>query len=202
MRAALSDPSMWAEAMGIADAEIMDRVDPLDRRRDDARATCRDYDADDPPPGIWLGVSVEDQPRDDARRDDLAALAMRGWTTFVSYEPALGPVDWTPWGFLDWLISGGESGPRARPSHPDWHRAARDFCAARAIAYFFKRWGAWAPALEGRDLPYEEQLIALCRRGARDGWSWPDGVMSELLGKRAGRLLDGVEHNAFPASDR
>jgi len=199
MRAALTDPAMWRQAMAIADAEIMARVDPLDRRSDDARATCDDYDADNPPPGIWLGVSAEDQRRADERRDDLFDLAVRGWTTFVSYEPALGPVDWTRWGFLDWLVSGGESGSNARPSHPDWHRAARDFCAARAIAYYFKRWGEWHPADQVKSV---EQIKAggsmghAIREGRAysfdDQWTWRVGKA------KAGRLLDGVEHNAFP----
>jgi protein gp37 len=212
MRAALSDPAMWAEAMALADAEIMDRVDPLDRRSNDARATCRDYDADDPPPGIWLGVSIEDQKRADERRDDLANLAERGWVTFVSYEPALGPVDWTAWGFLDWLISGGESGPNARPSHPDWHREARDFCAERDIAYFFKRWGQWAPG---------EAIIAKQMRPEIGAWwfagEWstrPIGVRESeemhiddepdvwRVGSRADRWLDGVKHDAFPETGR
>src|SRR6202012_186572 len=83
-----------------------------------------------------------------------AELAAQGWISFVSYEPALGPIDWSGWEFLRWLISGGESGPDARPTHPDWHRGARDFCAAHGIAYFFKQWGNWWPELDrDRDDP-------------------------------------------------
>lgn len=92
-----------------------------------------------------LGVSAEDQPRADERREHLAALAQMGWRTFVSYEPAIGPVDWRGWEFLSWLISGGESGPHARPSHPDWHRAARDQCAAAGVAFFMKQMTKKAP---------------------------------------------------------
>jgi protein gp37 len=137
---------------------------------------------------VWLGVSVEDQTRAEERREDLRALAEAAWTTFASYEPALGPVDWTGWEFLRLLISGGENGPR--PSHPDWHRAARDFCAVHDIAYFFKRWGSWVPIddwpseivenLDVRDLAVEDMVKA---------------------GKaRAGRLLDGREHNDMPGA--
>lgn len=166
-----------------------------------------------PLPNVWLGVSVEDQARADERRDDLRELAEQGWRTFVSYEPALGPVNWRGWEFLSWLISGGESGPKARPSHPDWHRAARDFCAEHGIAYHFKQWGAWTPIPTRDDLPGRPQMV---RQGdcfvARDGRAAHvlDGCLSSPLegmgepmhrvGKaRAGRLLDGREHNGVPA---
>ena len=72
---------------------------------------------------VWLGVSVEDQARADERRADLKALAALGWPTWVSYEPALGGVDWTGWEFLRWLISGGESAmmsPVTRISRFSW----------------------------------------------------------------------------------
>ncbi len=176
-----------------------------------------------PLPNVWLGVSVEDQRRADERRDMLACLAAEGWTTWVSYEPALGPIDWRSWEFLEWLVSGGESGRDARPSHPDWHRAARDFCAAYGIPYLFKQWGAWAEACpdvresdgrhmevdpdsaEGKALydPKTDRLIALDGRLFTPDTLPPDtpARLIERLGKRrAGRLLDGVEHNAFPTS--
>jgi protein gp37 len=101
---------------------------------------------------IWLGTSVERQKEADERREPMRKLSAAGWTTFVSYEPAIGPVDWTGWEFTDQIISGGESGRRdPRPSHPDWHRATRDFCQANGIAYFFKQWGEWLP---GQNDPY------------------------------------------------
>ncbi|HEX3863552.1 MAG TPA: phage Gp37/Gp68 family protein [Stellaceae bacterium] len=136
-----------------------------------------------PLPNVWLGCSVEDQQRADERREPLSALAAAGWRTFVSYEPALGPVDWSGWEFLSQLISGGESGPKARPSHPDWHRGARDFCLWAGVAYFFKQWGNWHPDallytdLQGRNPP-------------------PNMRRSK---KAAGRLLDGREWNEVPA---
>jgi protein gp37 len=48
-------------------------------------------------------------------------------------------VGWSGWEFLDWIISGGESGIGAKPSHPDYLRAARDFCQANGIAYLLKQ---------------------------------------------------------------
>lgn len=100
---------------------------------------------------VWLGVSVEDQRRADERRDDLRAIAELGSTTFVSYEPALGPVDWTGWEFTKQIISGGESGPRARPSDIDWFRKTRDFCAVSGIACFVKQL-----TIHGRKLPFNQ----------------------------------------------
>jgi protein gp37 len=91
-----------------------------------------------PLPNVWLGTSVEDQAAADERREDFRAVPAA--VKFVSYEPALEPVDWSGWEFVQQIISGGESGPRARPSHPDWHRDTRDFCAAHGIAFFFKQW--------------------------------------------------------------
>lgn len=105
---------------------------------------------------IWLGTSVENQAAADERWEPMNALGEAGWTTFVSYEPALGPVDWAGWSELKWLISGGESGPHARPSHPDWHRAARDYCQCQGIAYFFKQWGGANKKAAGRLLDGRE----------------------------------------------
>lgn len=164
---------------------------------------------------VWLGVSAEDQRRADERREDLAALASAGWRTFVSYEPALGAVDWSGWEFLSWLISGGESGPHARPSHPDWHRAARDFCAVHGIPYFFKQWGAWAPQLGAITLSdnpeqsryrwaeWTDWCASYFRWVYIDRPQWcedmdPDHSMIHVGKRVAGRLLDGQEHNGMP----
>ena len=164
---------------------------------------------------IWLGVSVEDQVRADARRNSLMALAWNGWTTFCSYEPALGSVDWAGWEFLRWLISGGENGPR--PTHPDWHRTARDFCAAHGVAYHFKQWGSWTVIVDrDRDDPdWRADYTVINRNYAKDGK--PQYRILNLAGgcgfhgervhlmryvgkKAAGRLLDGVEHNGMPGA--
>ncbi|UJX46609.1 DUF5131 family protein [Xanthobacter sp. YC-JY1] len=164
-----------------------------------------------PLPNVLIGVSVEDQRRADERRRDLRSLAELGWRTFVSYEPALGPVDWTGWEFLSGLISGGESGPRARPTHPDWHRAARDFCAAHGIPYFFKQWGAWEVAVD-RDNEDPDWRAGYARKfddskpdiawlnlaGGRGFHGERFHVMRRVGKARAGRLLDGREHNDLP----
>jgi protein gp37 len=136
---------------------------------------------------VWLGASVEDQRHADLRLPFMQQISRKGWRTFVSYEPALGQVDWTGWDFLNWLISGGESGPDARPSYPDWHRAARDFCARHAIPFFFKQWGAWAPSMA-------EVRNCSTDRIAVEG----QNPLSRVGKKAAGAMLDGVEHRAWP----
>jgi hypothetical protein len=104
----------------------------------------------------------------------------------LGYRPKMHAVNhWD--GPLDWVIVGGESGPHARPMHPAWPRSLYDQCAAAGVAsFFFKQWGEWKPSRDDDDLP--------CR-----GHDFEPGVTVWRVGKkRAGRLLDGVEHNAFP----
>lgn len=140
-----------------------------------------------PPPNVWLGVSVEDQKTADERREPMRRLKELGWTIFVSYEPALGPIDWAGWEFADQIIAGGESGPHARPSHPDWFRGTLDFCQAANIAFFFKQWGEWLP---------DDQLDPRNRRDGLIGET--DMTWIKIGKKKAGRLLDGREWNEMP----
>ena len=180
-----------------------------------------------PLPNVLLGVSVEDQPRADERQEHMRNIAAAGWATFVSYEPALGPADWQEWDFIKWMISGGETGARSRPSHPDWHRATRDFCEANSIPYHFKQWGDWYPVNDD-ELPENfgkdcDLFRSMCSNGfvgplslesifLHRPRSWPqcfpngkDGdancisaTLKRVGKKHAGRLLDGVEYNGFP----
>lgn len=207
MRQFLNDAAFWEIANAEAGAHIMEHVDPLDRRRDDARATFDEYGPENPPPGIWLGVSVEDQPRADQRRADFDATPAA--VKFVSYEPALGAVDWTGWGFVDQIISGGESGPKARPTHPDWHRATEAFCFVNNIAYFFKQWGEWLPVYDrDRDDPDWRDCARILRErpkgqwlnlAAGQGFHGDRVVFVDRVGKKsAGRTLDGREHSGVP----
>ena len=183
-----------------------------------------------PLPNVWLGVSVEDQTTADRRIPHL--LGTPAAVRFISAEPLLGPVnltrifdhereasinaldgimytsprddDGSPINRLDLVIVGGESGPGARPMHPDWARDLRDQCHAAGVAFFMKQWGAWSP---GDDLG-EEHLD-----GARFGaWVSPTQFREDLpqdmanantimfrVGKKAaGRLLDGREWNEMP----
>lgn len=115
---------------------------------------------------------------------------------------------------LNWVIVGGESGPGARPMHPDWVRSLRDQCTAAGVPFLFKQWGSWAGAGGQRDaLPHawmmpDGTMHPYCPADLSDPlapkpWSHaedPQGIaFMAMCGKRkAGRLLDGIEHNAFP----
>lgn len=152
-----------------------------------------------PLPHVWCGVSVEDQQRADERRDDLRTLAEQGWTTFCSYEPALERVDWSGWEFLRWLICGGESGPNARPMHHDSPRGARDWSAAHGVPYFFKQHGEWIGVADLRHIPGGRGPGF----GAYDHCQYDMEHEAVRVGKtRAGRLLEGREHNEMPEARR
>lgn len=163
-----------------------------------------------PMPNVWLGTSVENQRYADIRRAPLSAIAGGGWLTWVSYEPALGPVDWSGWEFLGWMVAGGESGRTARPSHPEWMRATRAFCAHAEVPFLFKQWGQWKPIsqmMNGEgpgqsDHPaYKNAQRLVLQLDGRVEDDYPIGAMLMLaIGKRqSGRLLDGIEHNGFPS---
>ena len=100
---------------------------------------------------------------------------------------------WGEFAKLDWVIVGGESGPAARPMHPDWARSLRDQTLAAGVPFFFKQWGEFAPVYA--DPPDEPGIHYICR---------PDGVpvMTRRGKAKAGRLLDGIEHNEFPTREQ
>jgi len=103
------------------------------------------------PANVWIGTSVEDQERANLRIPHLLRVPAR--VRFLSCEPLLGPVDLTPWlDALHWVITGGESGPHARPLDPDWVQGLRDQCQAGDMALFHKQWGGRTPKAGGRDL--------------------------------------------------
>jgi protein gp37 len=101
------------------------------------------------PPHIWLGASVEDGTKKSRIRHirDMAASIR-----FLSIEPLIGPVGRLDLANIDWVIVGGESGPRARPMDPKWVREIRDQCLANKVAFFFKQWGGLRPKSGGREL--------------------------------------------------
>lgn len=188
-----------------------------------------------PLPNVWLGVSAEDQPRADRRIPDL--LATPAAVRFLSCEPLLGLIDlrshcdgWSFWNGLagirwhdgdgegpaysepcaklDWVIVGGESGPDARPMHPDWARSLRDQCAAATVPFFFKQWGDWTSIYDrdGEDPDWrrcpkpgdwsKERWLNLA---GGQGFHGDYLHMMRRVGKKAaGRLLDGTLHSAFP----
>lgn len=96
---------------------------------------------------------------------------------------------------IHWVIVGGESGPNARPMHPDWARSLRDQCQTAGVPFLFKQWGEWSPgyAEHGNDLAYETIVYAKQHE-------WPEGHCAFRVGKKAaGRMLDGREWNEVPA---
>lgn len=118
---------------------------------------------------------------------------------------------------IDWVVVGGESGENARPMHPDWLRALRDQCAAAGVPFMFKQFGEWTPEDPGETahkdcagiLPSGD--VALCSEGYQPPWDTTDrlnksgGVrldgrtlLFNVGKKRAGRLLDGVQHDGYP----
>jgi protein gp37 len=148
-----------------------------------------------PKPNVWLGVSVEDQDAADERIPLL--LQVPAAVRFLSCEPLIGPVDFAKVpvgeaGFdytmndtIHWVICGGESGPGARPMHPDWARSLRDQCASAGVPFFFKQWGEYAPHMEAKI------EIGVGYKGI--GYS-----MAKVGKKKAGRILDGSTYDGFP----
>lgn len=153
---------------------------------------------------VWLGVSVEDQKRADERlphlRDTPAALR------WISAEPLLGRIDLggaVRW--LDWVVVGGESGPGARPMHPDWVRSIRDQCAAAGVPFFFKQWGAWRPLGETERAREWMVVTPDGRIDIPDEISPVDEVGEVAIVRAGGKnghdaaLLDGRTHREWPA---
>ena len=134
---------------------------------------------------VWLGTSVENQEYAHERIPQLLRCRDLSPVLFLSCEPLLGPVqlcdleresedgqafDWLSSAGINWVIAGGESGPEARPTDPEWFRSLRDQCRTAKVPFLFKQWGEHDENLE------------------RVGKS------------RAGRMLDGVLHDEFPRS--
>lgn len=175
------------------------------------------------PRHVGLLITVVNQ--EEADRDIPSLLCLKStlkipWVG-LSMEPLLGPVDLTrlvigegeadPSAFaepgitkarlllnaligapksgvsaLDWVIAGGESGPGSRPANPQWFRDLRDQCAEAGVPFLFKQWGDWVSVSE------------VAGPGAHH--RFPDGRTVRRTGKKiAGRSLDGMIHDGFPA---
>jgi len=99
---------------------------------------------------VWLGITIENQEATDSRIDNL--LHSKAKVHFISCEPLLGPIrlpvrELADPASIDWVIVGGESGPRPRPMNPDWVRSIRDQCKTAGVPFFFKGWGDKSPQL-------------------------------------------------------
>jgi protein gp37 len=101
------------------------------------------------PENVWMGVTVENADHtsriDDLRETDAAIK-------FVSFEPLLGPIPNIDLEGVNWVIVGGESGPKARPMKPEWPTDIRDQCLSADVPFFFKQWGGVNKKKSGRIL--------------------------------------------------
>jgi len=168
-----------------------------------------------PLPNLHLGVSVENQAAAEERIPLL--LQCPAAVRWVSCEPLRGEVDIERWlsareyvpgvispsvGFrvvpsLDWVVCGGESGPNARPMHPDWARSLRDQCRDAGVSFHFKQWGEWCESADGdRCVTRDGRNLPNLEPGGRNG----DGaVRIARVGKsKSGNLLDGVRYEMRP----
>lgn len=141
------------------------------------------------PRNVWLGTTVELQKRADEALPYLQDIPAR--IRFISAEPLLGPLDVRPWlgTTIDWVITGGESGPKARPASPVWFRDLMLQCMENDVAFHFKQWGDWAPGNAVNLAAVKKARIA----------SASDGTQMLRVGKKlAGRLLDGEQWDGLP----
>lgn len=163
------------------------------------------------PRNAWAGTTVENQAAADARVPHL--LRVPAAVRFLSCEPLLGPVKLRS--KISWVIAGGESGPRARPSHPAWFRSLRDQCAAAGVPFFFKQWGEHAPWLNEEHFTHggkERHAHAWVDRDTADhGAAWlhdEDSLWSNWTGNPRGHAsppdVDGMStlHEAVTVMGR
>jgi protein gp37 len=179
------------------------------------------------PVNVWIGTSVEDQQTADERIPHLLNVPAKvrflsmepllgpvtlwhndegvpegvgiiksgGMTVSTPYEPEEGYDDSYPG--INWVICGGESGPKARPMHPDWARSLRDQCAEAGVPFFFKQWGEHAPISAGAEAAIHADHLnrVKCEGEPLKG----DGNTMFRVGKKAaGRLLDGKTWDEMP----
>lgn len=192
-----------------------------------------------PLPNVWIGATIVNQT--EADRDIPKLLAVPARVRFLSMEPLLGPVTLREvhsdmceidaltgdHGVLrplrgrseakvHWVICGGESGPGARPMHPDWARSLRDQCEAAGVPFLFKQWGEWADmgaaglgasgpvtnrAGDVKDWMRQAVTFTDGDKATVQAHSWTahaTDLMYRVGKKAAGRLLDGCAWDGVP----
>lgn len=165
------------------------------------------------PPNVWLGVTVEKENyknRIEFLRHTDAKIK------FLSCEPLLGDLGELDLTGIDWVIAGGESGPGARPMHPDWVRNIQKQCQEQNVPFFFKQWGEWIPSEQALRLSTFKRMGILSKDGSLSYKTYPSevkkwaeqakdpikhipGVFVLKVGKtNSGAILDGKEYKEFP----
>lgn len=170
------------------------------------------------PGHVWIGTTVENQEAADLRIPHL--MKVPAAVRFLSCEPLLGPIDFYktsaamlpdkthPWRNepilygIHWMIVGGESGPNARPMHPDWARMLLDQCCPADVAFFFKQWGEWRQYdhYAGDNVKPLGMFQDNVFRTGNIVWDHKkESVHMAKVGKKeAGRFLDGRTWDEFP----
>jgi protein gp37 len=180
------------------------------------------------PGNVWAGTTAETQAWADIRIATLRKVPAPVWFVSCEpmLGGIALPSDFLALGARAWVIAGGESGPHARPSHPAWFRSLRDQCAGADVPFHFKQHGEWAPYVDESKFTHGQAETASKMQtwmspDGRSGGVWlydgdgswsnwsndppmdPDAAGVAILNrwgkKRAGRLLDGVEHNGRTA---
>lgn len=137
---------------------------------------------------VYLGATAGMQQRANESWSSMCFLAQSGWNTWVSSEPKIEHVDWHGWGFLKWMVTGGESGTYARPMAPWWVRGDRDWCARHGVPWWFKQWGEWGP----------NSIYATVDVGRAPDASLGGETIYRLGRINTGSYLDGVRHQEKP----
>lgn len=172
-----------------------------------------------PLPNVWMITTTENQEELNKRAPYLLQVpaAKRG----ISIEPMLGPMDIQKWlvpgadgtpeemeryhDFIDWVIVGGETGPKARPMHPDWVRSVRDQCHATGTPFFFKQWGEYRQSTEIDKAPLRNWVWVSSSGDIEDSSPKPfknehlhHELMIKVGRKAAGDWIDFKRHHNWP----
>jgi protein gp37 len=147
------------------------------------------------PVNVWLGTTAENQLW--ASRRVPIVLEHPAVVRFISCEPLLGPLNLRKWlgsassgPGIDWVIAGGESGPKARAMDPRWVLNLRDQCVESNVPFHFRQWGNWRPDYTGS--PPMAKRLSLGRQ------TGPTVNLIRLSKTAAGRELDGHTWDGFP----
>lgn len=153
-------------------------------------------------PNWWMGVTVCTQAEWNKKAGDFLKVPGKKW---VSYEPAIGPLKFLKCELMDisLVVVGGESGPKARPMHPDWVRSVRDQCAAAGVPFYFKQWGEWVQddfqtVLRSGATPKRLSVHVTTGETFDFAYTYNAVEMMRVGLKAAGRTLDGRTHDELP----